>query len=193
MPKKNITFTKIAILNAATTLAGISENDDEIYYYMIKKWARVARERGMDAAYIRAYESREDKIKLIISAIHEVGAKVIITMIYHSIHLAADAYHLRGVDTPERNNRTQNIIGKSCHSIEEVVAADHGGLDYVFFSPIFPTNTHPDAQSLGLDTLYDACRATRLPVFALGGVNISNEECCIVAGAHGVAAISMFL
>jgi thiamine-phosphate pyrophosphorylase len=61
-------------------------------------------------------------------------------------------------------------------------------------SPVFATESHPDARPLGLEVLADACRtAGKMPVYALGGVNQTNAASCIEAGAAGVAGIRLFL
>jgi thiamine-phosphate pyrophosphorylase len=39
--------------------------------------------------------------------------------------------------------------------------------------------------------LREACRA-KIPVLALGGVNLENAASCLTAGAAGVAAIRLF-
>jgi len=40
--------------------------------------------------------------------------------------------------------------------------------------------------------LREACRRVRIPVLALGGVNETNAEECVAAGAAGFASISAF-
>jgi thiamine-phosphate pyrophosphorylase len=84
-------------------------------------------------------------------------------------------------------------LGVSCHDLEEARAAENAGADYIFFGPIFDT---PSKRSFGpaqgIDRLSGVCKAVRVPVIAIGGVDQTNGGECIIAGAAGVAAIRMF-
>jgi len=88
--------------------------------------------------------------------------------------------------------RTDFLIGVSCHSLEEVQAAEDDGADYVLFGPVFPPLSKSGLDPRGLDALARAAAAVKIPVLALGGVTRENSSACISAGAAGVAAISMF-
>jgi thiamine-phosphate pyrophosphorylase len=85
------------------------------------------------------------------------------------------------------------VIGVSCHSVEEAREAEDAEADYIFFGPIFET---PSKQGLGapqgLEMLAEVCRAVRIPVIAIGGLDHDNAASCIRAGTAGVAAIRMF-
>jgi hypothetical protein len=84
------------------------------------------------------------------------------------------------------------INGRTCHTLEEVVLA--GDLyDYLLFGPVFPTRSHPGAQPAGLSALERVCQISKIPVFAIGGVNKQNEHLCFAAGAYGIAGIDAFL
>jgi thiamine-phosphate pyrophosphorylase len=84
-------------------------------------------------------------------------------------------------------------IGASCHSAEAAQEAEQSGADYVFFGPVFET---PSKKSFGppqgTERLSRVCGAVRIPVIAIGGVNETNAQECIRAGATGVAAIRLF-
>jgi len=85
------------------------------------------------------------------------------------------------------------LIGVSCHTLDEVRAAEQEGADYVFFGPVFaPLSKISDLAPRGLDGLAAAVRAVRIPVLALGGITRENATDCAGAGAAGVAAISLF-
>ena len=43
------------------------------------------------------------------------------------------------------------VVGKSTHSIEQAVAAEREGADYIGFGPIFSTPTKPDYSPVGLN------------------------------------------
>lgn len=84
-------------------------------------------------------------------------------------------------------------IGRSTHSVEEVLAAEAEGADYAILGPIFDT---PSKRSygppLGLDVLRDAAGRVLIPVLAIGGIDRANARTVIDAGAAGIAAIRLF-
>jgi thiamine-phosphate pyrophosphorylase len=86
------------------------------------------------------------------------------------------------------------LIGVSCHGAEECAAAAREGADFAVISPVFaPLSKVTPEQPLGLDRLARICRATGLPLYALGGVDAGNAAACCAAGAAGVAGITQFL
>jgi thiamine-phosphate pyrophosphorylase len=82
-------------------------------------------------------------------------------------------------------------IGCSCHSAAEVSRAERSGADYITLSPVFPTTgTKPIVQNpLGVAKLGELARATRVPIYALGGIDVGRAATCLVAGAYGVAVL----
>lgn len=83
------------------------------------------------------------------------------------------------------------IIGVTAHNIEEAVNAQEAGADYVGGSPIFSTATKPDAgKPAGIKLIEAVKRAVRIPVIAIGGINLSNAAEVVRAGADGLCAIS---
>lgn len=115
---------------------------------------------------------------------------------------AAAGVHLGGESLPAGeivrwcragNAPTEFQIGISCHSLEDAREAERNGADYIFFGPIFDT---PSKRSFGppqgLDHLREVCEDVRIPVIAIGGINETNAQDSILAGAAGVAAIRLF-
>jgi len=89
---------------------------------------------------------------------------------------------LEGVHLPEgacRPDRLRTvapvlIFGCSIHSLASLRIAEEKAADYLLFGPIFDTpSKRKYGAPQGLEKLGEICRATSLPVFALGGNNTS--------------------
>ncbi len=84
-------------------------------------------------------------------------------------------------------------VGVSCHGLEQAREAERDGADYIFFGPVCDTpSKRPFGAPQGLDRLNEVCRAIRIPVIAIGGIDESNARDCIRADASGIAAIRFF-
>jgi thiamine-phosphate pyrophosphorylase len=81
------------------------------------------------------------------------------------------------------------LIGRSTHSLDEVLQARDEGADYVTFSPVW--ETPGKGAPLGTAALARAA-AAGVPVYALGGVTLERLGELAAAGAAGAAAIRMF-
>ena len=82
------------------------------------------------------------------------------------------------------------LIGVSAHSVEEALAAQAAGADYLGVGAVFPTGSKADAEDVSLDTLRAICRAVSIPVVAIGGIGAHNVEQLRGSGICGVAVIS---
>jgi thiamine-phosphate pyrophosphorylase len=119
-----------------------------------------------------------------------------------SLAAGADGVHLRSDDISPRDvkqiwQRTgvgpgrDPLIGVSCHSPEEVRTVAANGATFAAFGPIFEKKHAPKVNSAGLAQLQEACHHN-IPVFALGGITLSNAQSCLETGAAGIAAIRLF-
>ena len=101
----------------------------------------------------------------------------------------ADGVHLPAHGLAVRDARALGlaVVGESVHSAAE---AARSAADFCVFAPVFET---PGKAARGLEELAAACKATRVPVFALGGVEPGNAARCLDAGARGVACIRSVL
>jgi thiamine-phosphate pyrophosphorylase len=91
------------------------------------------------------------------------------------------------------NAPAEFLIGVSCHSVDDAREAESAGASYIFLGPVFATPSKVSfGPPQGVAKLGDVCRAVRLPVIAIGGVDAENAEECLRAGAVGIAAIRMF-
>jgi 8-oxo-dGTP diphosphatase len=79
------------------------------------------------------------------------------------------------------------VVGASCHTRAEIAHAGALDVDFAVMGPVLATPTHPDARPLGWTGFAAAIEGTRVPVFALGGMQASDLETAIAHGAHGIA------
>lgn len=106
------------------------------------------------------------------------------------VHLRADQDLAAALDSLG-GEKGGFIIGKSAHSVEAAVAAEAEGADYVTLSPVYePYSKEAGHDLLGLTALRNAAQVLSIPVFALGGLDLSRLEVVSAAGAAGIAGIT---
>ncbi len=82
-------------------------------------------------------------------------------------------------------------IGVSVGTIEEAVDAEKNGADYLGVGPVYPTGTKPDAgPAVGPELIRQIRAHVRIPIFAIGGITLTNAKQVLAAGADGIAVIS---
>ena len=82
------------------------------------------------------------------------------------------------------------IIGGSAHNVEEALAAEAAGADYLGCGAIFGSTTKTNVSQLPIETLKAICQAVKIPVVAIGGVNSDNLPYLAGSGIAGAAVIS---
>lgn len=80
-------------------------------------------------------------------------------------------------------------VAASCHSLEELRAAQAIGCDFAVVGTIKATATHPDAASLGWAGFAALREAVSLPLYAIGGLVPDDIVEARRHGAQGIAAI----
>jgi 8-oxo-dGTP diphosphatase len=79
------------------------------------------------------------------------------------------------------------LCGAACHNVAELQKAAQLELDYVTLSPVSPTLSHPDAETLGWAKFSAMLTDYPIPVYALGGMQMHDLEIAKQHGAHGIA------
>lgn len=138
-------------------------------------------------------EEREDVARRCVALMRAVQGRLIVASdVSLAREVGADGVHLGADDPFPYDNERPPIVGRSCHSLDEVGAAASEGCDYVTLSPIFESASKPGyGPALGIDVLAEVCRSMSIPVFALGGVGVANARSCMDAGAAGVAVMGL--
>lgn len=108
----------------------------------------------------------------------------------HGVHLGTQSMP---VEVVRRIVPAEFFVGASCHSLEESLAAQAAGADYILLGPIFATPSKLQyGPPLGLGKLREVTSQLSIPVFALGGITIDRTFLCLQNGAAGIAGIRLF-
>ncbi len=109
----------------------------------------------------------------------------------------ADGVHVGQHDMAAKDVRAligpDKILGVSAQTVEQAVAAERAGADYLGVGAVFHTSTKPDAADVDHSTLRAICDAVSIPVVAIGGVGPGNILQLAGSGIDGVAVISSIL
>lgn len=145
---------------------------------------------------LRDPEHRPERVRALADAIAISPLPPSVTLIANGIVLPGiDAVHIPSAGlygSLDALGMLPRLVGFSTHDLAEIGRAEELGADYVTFGPIFPTASKRGHAGHGLAALAQACAATRLPLFALGGITVGNHRSCLDAGAYGIASISLF-
>lgn len=82
------------------------------------------------------------------------------------------------------------ILGVTAKTVEQAIAAQRAGADYLGSGAVFGSATKTNARPMPLATLAKICRAVTIPVVAIGGVNKSNLHLLAGSGIRGAAVVS---
>ncbi len=105
------------------------------------------------------------------------------------IHLSSkQLLQLRGRPLEEND-----WVAASCHNLAELRRAEQLGIDFAVLSPVLPTLSHPGAEPLGWQSFADLVDQTNIPVYALGGLALTDLERAQEHGAQGIAGIRGFI
>ncbi|RPI14798.1 MAG: thiamine phosphate synthase [Ignavibacteriae bacterium] len=126
---------------------------------------------------------------------NETGALLIINDRVDIAMLSdADGVHLGKEDIPVNEARKllgkYKIIGATANSPEDAKNAVKAGADYIGFGHIFQTYSKKKATPpVGISGLQEIVNNIKIPVLAIGGIDLSNLDEVINTGVHGIAVI----
>lgn len=111
-----------------------------------------------------------------------------------ALRCGADGVHVGQSDIKGRDIRAligpDKILGISAGTVEEAVAAERAGADYIGVGAVFSTGTKADARTLSQERLRAICAAVSIPVVAIGGISAENIMELSGSGIDGVAVVS---
>ncbi|MGN0162616.1 MAG: thiamine phosphate synthase [Candidatus Ornithomonoglobus sp.] len=110
------------------------------------------------------------------------------------IKSGADGVHLGQGDASPADARrilgSGAIIGVTAKTALQAQKAYSDGADYIGSGAVFGTVTKGDAKKMSIDTLKEITAVSKLPVYAIGGINIDNVQELKGSGVYGIAVVS---
>ena len=153
------------------------------------------------AIVLREKDLAEQEYKILAEKVIRICKNYEVPCILHSFTKAAIALHVKAIHMPLpllRNMTPQEkshfeIIGASCHSLEEAQEAEKLGCTYITAGHIFLTDCKKGLPGRGLSFLQNICENVSVPVYAIGGISNENIDAVRRTGAAGVCIMSGFM
>lgn len=156
-------------------------------------------ENGATFLQIREKDLDEETFEEEAKALKELCEKYHVPFVVNdnvdiALEIDADGVHVGQSDIKGRDIRSilgpDKILGISAGTVEEAVAAEKAGADYIGVGAVFGTSTKKDARNLSVEKLREISKAVTIPVVAIGGINKSNLMDLSGSAVHGVAVVS---
>lgn len=147
------------------------------------------REKDLDE---NAFEAEANKLKELCTRYNV--PYVVNDSVEIALAIDADGVHVGQSDIKGRDIRSMigpdKILGISAGSVEEAIAAENAGADYIGVGAVFTTSTKKNARNLTVEKLKEISSSVSIPVVAIGGINAKNLMELSGSGVDGIAVVS---
>ncbi|MFD2117131.1 thiamine phosphate synthase [Paenibacillus yanchengensis] len=116
-----------------------------------------------------------------VSIAKEVGAD--------GVHLGQDDLLQTSVYEARNILGDNAIIGVSTHHLDQALAAQHAGADYIGAGPVFATPTKPGRAAVSTSYIQQLAQRVTIPFVAIGGISLDNASEVLLAGAYRLCAV----
>lgn len=166
------------------------KNDVSLIQLRLKQdWVKKNYLLARDVCTLARYLSQKHAVQLMLNLPEEL---LVIQMKtdYQNLGIHFTGVHLASLDQDAiRKFQGFRYLAASCHNEEEILMAQNLGMDFVVVSPVQKTLSHVNAQPLGWNAFSSMTATSKLPVYALGGINEQDLEKAWQCGAQGIAGI----
>ena len=157
---------------------------------------------GIDMVQLRGKNYSIDALSLLAEKLLRFTAAAKIPLIANDHAQIAQRVDVQGVHVGQDDESIETvraqvqrpiIVGKSTHSVQQAMAAEREGADYIGLGPIFSTPTKPDYPPIGPSQIREVRKRVSIPIFCIGGIKLENLEQVLAAGAKSVVIVSGLL
>ncbi len=172
---------------------------------------RAAIAGGVDIVQLRDKRLSDRELAETVSTAHTICVQLGALLIVNdrptvALEAGADGVHVGQQDMHVTRVRElvggDLLIGLSTHAPAEIDATaavlnttggggrgDRSIVDYIGVGPVYATPTKPGRPAVGLELVRYAALHSRLPFFAIGGIDTGNAKAAAAAGAGRVAVV----
>jgi thiamine-phosphate pyrophosphorylase len=154
---------------------------------------------GAQMIQFRNKESSDDDFLKIASSLRNLCRDKSIPLIINdrvmiAKKIEADGVHVGEEDLSVTEARkilgSNKIIGRTTRNIEQAKSAQDEGADYIGLGPVFYTDSKEIGMPIGVEVVGKVTTVLKIPVFAIGGINLNNLNQLLEAGGKRIAVIS---
>jgi thiamine-phosphate pyrophosphorylase len=165
----------------------------------IEKAVAEAIDGGAQMIQFRNKESSDDDFLKIASSLRNLCRDKSIPLIINdrvmiAKKIEADGVHVGEEDLSVTEARkilgSNKIIGRTTRNIEQAKSAQDEGADYIGLGPVFYTDSKEIGMPIGVEVVGKVTTVLKIPVFAIGGINLNNLNQLLEAGGKRIAVIS---
>lgn len=150
------------------------------------------------AIVLREKQLSESDYAVLAKKVIEICNKYNTQCILHNFSKVAEKLNHNALHLPlhilatltDKEKSQYEILGASCHSVEDTLKAERLGCTYITAGHIFDTDCKKGLPGRGLDFLKAVCSSVSIPVYAIGGISSKNFSMVRNAGADGGCIMS---
>ena len=171
-----------------------SSNCKEDFLLRIEKLAKAKPK----AIVLREKQLSESDYAVLAKKVIEICNKYNTQCILHNFPKVAEKLNHNALHLPlhilatltDKEKSQYEILGASCHSVEDALKAERLGCTYITAGHIFDTDCKKGLPGRGFDFLKAVCNSVSIPVYAIGGISPENFSMVRNVGANGGCIMS---
>ena len=169
----------------------------------VLKVARESMEGGLDVLQLWASWKDDSKAVDLGKKLVELADQYSVPFVVNNdlevaLKIGADGVHIDGMEPSPSLIRNimgdDSIVGVTCSTnMEKVLWADREKVDCISFCSMYPSSSVNECDIVPMPIVSEARKRISIPIFASGGINLTNAHEVIDAGGDGIAAISTIM
>ncbi len=153
---------------------------------------------GVDGIILREKDLTYKEIFPIAVKIKDIiGDRKVLFIVNHHLEVAsevaADGFHTSYEAFIKSPPDFKGFIGVSVHTLDEAFESEKNGASYLLASHVFETDCKKGLRSKGIQFIQSIKENVKIPIVALGGINLDNIQQLLPLEISGIAVMSSIM